>query len=229
MSTATATSLSPRDEANLTWFFSAGQTMFERSPMGGMLERAEQFAVPSLSVSVAVRSEAGHVIGYTSGIDARPTAEARNVVVHAPDDGALALYGLISRRLMLLERQLPIAVICLEALYGDLGARWAVTRHGRIAAVFHLTDAGRRLIEADDRERVAKKQPPAVLAPHLRMANEIEGARGVGGTGASTVSRERADRRRVGLMRCERQAMELRAMACAAWSQVKAEQRGRAA
>jgi hypothetical protein len=205
----TLASLHWKDEANLTWFYGKGQTLFERSPLGGMLDRAEAFHQPYCS---------------RGAISARPTAEYRNVVVHAPDNKALEMYGAISRMLMLLERRSALCCAVLEALYGDLGARWAPTRVGRLAAVYHLTEAGRRLLEADDRERVAKKQPPATLAPHLRMANELEGPRD-----GKSVSRERADRRRVGLMRCERQAMELRAQACASWNAVKSEQRGRAA
>lgn len=204
----TVASLDWRDEANLTWFYGKGQTLFERSPLGGMLARAEAFHQPYHA---------------TASISARPTAEYRNVVVNAPDNKALELYGKISRSLMLLERRSALACAVFEALYGDLGARWAPTRVGRIAALYHLTEAGRRMLEADDRERVAKKQPPAALAPHLRMANELEQRAG------ATMGRERAERRRIGLMRCERQAMELRAEACSGWNAVKAEQRERAA
>ena len=205
----TVVSLDWRDEANLTWFYSTGQTLFERSPIGGMLERAEVFHQPYRTAG---------------SISAKPTAEYRNVAVHAPDDKALTKYGDISRLLMLLEGKSALACAVIEALYGDLGARWAPTKHGRIAALYHLTEAGKRLLECDDRERVAKKQPPATLAPHLRMANEIEPAR----TGA-TVSRERSERRRAGLMRAERQAVVMRAEAFGAWNAVRAEQRGRAA
>lgn len=199
-----------KDEADLGWFYSHGQTVFERSPTGAMLERGQLFAIDNGTASAAVRNAAGDIIGYTEmfAIDARPTCESRSYYAEAPDDTNLRRYGRISRWLMLLERVSNDAPVALEAYYGDLGARWArEPKRGRIYALYHLTTAGKRLIDLAAELRAAKGQPITALTAAMQIANDICAKQSSEKQGVS-------ERRRALLLKAERQSHEMLAAAC---------------
>jgi hypothetical protein len=141
-------SMPPLDAFELEWFFSRGQIAFERSNFGSMLARQDMYSIarcyrPEMR---PVYDKQGHVIGHERGITARPTAELRAPAGYTPDSDTLTRYAHVSA---LLKRMPHAQHKALEALYGDLGQRWAGNeRFGRYGALFHLTVKGRKLIEA---------------------------------------------------------------------------------
>jgi hypothetical protein len=210
-----------RDEMNLMWFFGFGATAFERSTMGPTLEWADLFAVfrSRQSAYRAVLDSIGRVIGYAPAWDAQPTCEGRCSAQRTVDDAVLTRYAVVSRQLMLLEQRDPSSVLAFEAYYGELGARWARTpKPGRIAALYHLTGAGRKLLAEDHVRRRAKGQPEITLSPPLRMENEI-----------AVPARKRTERQRAALFAADRQATVLCERARGHWDDVRRAQRERAA
>lgn len=183
---------SPRDENDLLWYFGIGQTCFERSTFGGMLDRAAQFG--SLKYRLPqepVFGSQGQIIGNRSSISARPTAEQREVSGYVPDDAALTRYAHVSATMMRVERRDTLAAAVIALLFGDAGQRWAATEQGRDGSLYRLTAKGKKLIAADknplqitDEELIAnicitnKKQPKAettaALAVCARQASDLE-------------------------------------------------------
>jgi hypothetical protein len=136
------------DEVDLLWYHGLGQTCFERSTFGGMLERAEKFSVQASWPQVPVLGLGGSIIGYESGITARPTAEQREVSGYMPDEFALERYARVSLAMMRVERKDGLAAAVIAILFGDAGQRWAGSDHGRNGALYHLTAKGTALIDA---------------------------------------------------------------------------------
>lgn len=138
---------SPRDQFLLTWFFGRGQTVFERSVFGGMLERAELFGSvhhPPIAMEPVYDSRTGEtVIGRESALSARPTAEIRPEAGYVPDDGDLTLYGVVSSRVAKVERRDAVAALVLSLLFGDAAERWSGTSQGRLGSLYALTAKGR--------------------------------------------------------------------------------------
>jgi len=146
-----------KDEADLLWYFGLGQTAFERSTFGGMLDRAAAFSCKDAWPREPVFNDAGAIIGYESAITARPTAETREVSGYVPDDAALTRYAHVSQLMMRVERLDKVAAAVIGLFFGDAGQRWANNpEHGRAGALYHLTSKGRVLIEA------AEKVPGAI-------------------------------------------------------------------
>lgn len=226
--------MTPTDEVKLSWYFGHGQTAFERSTSGPMLERAELYGHAGALVwseradgySVDARRigrpsspwasvEDGEIVATGYAITARPTAELRQASGYVPESRAMELFAVVSSVLKELERRSPVAVAALEAYYGDVGSDWARTpKPGRIGSLYHLTGAGVRLLDVSADE-ARKKGQPVAGSPARRMANEV--------------SAPKIERRRVALMRADKQALELRAMAFVAWCEAKAERKARRA
>jgi len=223
--------ISPHDEALLSWFFGEGQCAFERSTMGPMLAHAELFGHVGelvyrersesyeLAASRLRRPAApwgsvsdGAIVYSGYEVSARPTAELRSASGYTPNLLDLERHAEVSRVLAALERRSLLAVAALEAYYGDLGAEAARTpKPGRLGSLFHLTSAGARLLEDSAAEARTKGQPVAGSLSR-RMANEVGRAK-------------KPERVRVALLRCERQAIELRRAACEAWCAARVQQR----
>jgi hypothetical protein len=140
---------SQRDTDQLTWYFGLGQTVFERSTFGGMLERAEMFGgvkhAPVAREPVYDSRTGECIIGHESALSARPTAELRPEAGYVPDDGQLHLYAVVSSRVMRVERLHAQSAVVLEVLFGDAGQRWTGNAHGRLGALFYLTAKGRAM------------------------------------------------------------------------------------
>lgn len=140
---------SQRDTDQLTWYFGLGQTVFERSTFGGMLERAEMFGgvkhAPVAREPVFDSRTGACIIGHESALSARPTAELRPEAGYVPDDGQLHLYAVVSARVMRVERLHAMSAVVLETIFGDAGQRWTGTAHGRLGALYHLTAKGRAI------------------------------------------------------------------------------------
>lgn len=142
--------LSPRDEADLEWYFSAGTVAFERSTFGATLERADMFSVARLyhCEQRPVYDAAGHCIGHERAISARPTAEVRQHGGYTPNSETLQRYAYVSTLLKRVAAQERVSALVLEHIYGDLGQRWAVNElYGRLGALFHLTARGKSLLD----------------------------------------------------------------------------------
>lgn len=153
------------DEADLEWYFGPGQSAFERSTFGAMLDAMER---ASFSTTRCARCDGDGVLdvgmvaaakwcpacggtGYrerrsrhtNATLTAQPTAEDKGGRGYTPTERALERYAAVSRRLDRVERA---HVEVLTAYYGDTGARWGRTRHGRTFAVYALTPAGHKLV-----------------------------------------------------------------------------------
>jgi hypothetical protein len=123
--------IDPRSEQDLIWYFSEGSQMLSRSTLGGMLARAEQFGFDSTGARIpSCERHAWNVVPITHHAE-EPS--------YTPDDYALVRLGRVSRRLRELRRD---DAIVLQAYYGDIGARWARTKAGRIFALYALTETG---------------------------------------------------------------------------------------
>jgi len=159
--------IEPGASMDLAWFFGAGQVAFERSVFGAILDRVEASAY----VSGQCRACQGAGIVWETGawcdrcagtgsvpvrrpsapqgepLTARPRGTQASGGGYLPDDGQLARYAVISRRLRSIA---ACHARALEAYYGDCGSRWARGRHGRLLALYALTPAGRRLVHQDE-------------------------------------------------------------------------------
>jgi hypothetical protein len=138
-----------RDECELEWFFSRGQTAFEHSTFGAVLDRAELFSVAQhyQAEQRPIHDKHGNVIGYERVVTARPTAETHQLAGYVPDSETLQRYAHVSRRL---KRVAAVSRQCaqtLEFLYGDHGQRWVANDlYGRLGALFHLTPKGKAML-----------------------------------------------------------------------------------
>lgn len=161
-----------RDEVDLLWFFGIGQTAFERSTFGGMLDRAAAMAVEFQWPREPVLSVCGAVIGWESAITAWPTAELRPHGGYEPDIETAQRYARISKVMMRMERVDALASTVIACLFGDTGQRWADKDigHGRNGALYHLTAKGKAIVAA------AANRPGALeLTAQQRIENECIG------------------------------------------------------
>lgn len=65
---------------------------------------------------------------------------------YVPSHDALDRYAKVSRWLGLVAEHSNAAVEVIRTYCGEVGARWARTRHGRIMALYPLTPAGKKLV-----------------------------------------------------------------------------------
>jgi hypothetical protein len=226
-------SITIEDEGKLSWFFGQGQCAFERSTMGPMLARAEQYGCRhagydayDVTVWERIRRDPapwGRVhdgaIEYSGRqLTARPTAELRQGSGYTPELKDMERHAEVNGVLRVVARRCPMAWYALQAYYGDLAADWQRTlpKPGKIGALYHLTEAGRRLLQ-DSAAEALKRGQPIASSPARRLQNEC-------------ATPKKSERTRVRLMQCERQALLLRAEAFAAWCEARVECRtGRAA
>lgn len=195
-----------KDEADLLWYHGLGQTCFERSTFGGMLDRAATFDTGNAHwPKCPVFNDNGDVIGHESAITARPTAETKEITGHAPDDEALIRYARVSKQMMRVERRDALASKVLEFLFGDLGARWATTEHGRNGALYHLTVKGIALIDTDNK-RSSLQLPPDARIWSICTVNQ----------------KQPKQERSTALAVCRLQAAKLEMQARAVWHEVTA-------
>jgi len=101
------------------------------------------------------------------------TAGRQPSVGFLPDDRKLELFAQCARRLMLVSAVAPILTATLKAFYGNVGARWGATKHGRIFGVFELTRSGSRLAAIAQKSvaKEAKKLTKKEAAARLRWRN----------------------------------------------------------
>jgi hypothetical protein len=126
--------ISRNDAADLLWYFSEGISTFERSPFGGMLERASVLSCDSDGEPIPTQDPSEWHVAPVKHQPAEPS--------YTPELETMVRVARISRRLSTIERADRLISTTLATYYGDLGARWAATPLGRLAAIYGLTDSG---------------------------------------------------------------------------------------
>ena len=210
-----------RDEADLNWFFSFGQSCFERSTFGAMIDAAKHFGHTQDGNRVdTMRQVEARVWRYRQGLcsgssqlvdvaedpslDAQVTQQKRGGEPgYEPNDYALRRYAIVSRRLSKLTQQ---AYLALMGFYGLQAGRWETHPLGKLVCVVVLTSAGRRLL--DNRRR---RLPDDEGRPEQCFAGEYE-----------LEQQKRDDIRRALLGKAERQALQLVSDAQAAYGGTQA-------
>lgn len=152
--------LSRGDQAALSWFFTIGVAAFESSPMGPMLQHVELYGCATVKCGgcrgAGIRAD-GAWCQKCAGTGAFPIALQRDnrspeeLPVHdtrgeggyVPDDGTMARYAVVSRRVSALPHRLQRA---LEAFHGPHGSRCDCPQAWRLVALFPLVPAGHRLV-----------------------------------------------------------------------------------
>jgi hypothetical protein len=215
--------LASRDAASLEFYFCDGKSMFAKSTMGGMLERADMFS-HATERCWGCLDEAGVSLtgGWCKGcggsgfiaveitfdkddsnVNAWPTAEPQETMGFEPSHEALQLYGRVSRRLAVVASYGGASLVdVLDDYHGDIGAKWGRRREGRIFAVYARTLAGRRLIV-----QTCKGQNIVAMAPDERLRVLVE-----------VQKRQPKNARGDLLEQAAVQARKLYGDACAAWN-----------
>lgn len=154
---------------DLEWYFSVGASAFEKSPTGGMLDRAALMAVPR---PPPVRLANGQFRAATGDepITAQPIRETRPPAGVEPDERTLARIGDLSRRMRRLRERDPLSARALALGFGDRGASWASHQLGRVIALFPLVPSGQALI----RRARAGARSNSGLGDAERLRVEIE-------------------------------------------------------
>lgn len=193
--------LSIRDENDLSWFFR--QTLYERSTMGYLLERAKLFDLQAPAAPPWPTIVDGEIVYGENEVTARPTAETREQSGHVPDDQELIRFAHVSRRIMQLKQRATVSADVLEAYLGSSGERWALTKQGRIVAVYAHTATGKKLVR-HSLEQNAKSGAKLDLSPAERIEVIVLGKADTG--------------RREALARALREAEALLRAAICAWN-----------
>ncbi len=157
-------------EADLEWFLGKGETVFARSPTGTQLDKCRDMSPspvydtqnkrmpdkydrrkPSPPTLECPEFDVARGADL-SVITAQPTCEVRGEGRVEPDDKDLMRYASVSSRLAKVGRLDLNAVTTLELYYGDTGACWGRTKHGRIFSLYAVTTSGQALVERVERE-----------------------------------------------------------------------------
>lgn len=166
-------------EDDLDWYFGEGSATFERSCFGAQLEHAELFARamrPCFDCGGLPQSVYGGEVGgsgfaesgaeckrcsgcgwvvceqrLTGPLTVKPKPEHRGESGYWPGHATLVRFATVSRVVRAVADMSAALAGALRAYYGDQGARWGLTKNGRIFAVYPLTKAGQRLVEASRR------------------------------------------------------------------------------
>lgn len=174
--------LSERDQYLLERYFSDGRA--DRSSAGAILDHCELYSVRERHNGI---------------VDARPTAEVREHTRSGPDDGQLAILGMVSRRLSVVRKTDPASYLVLSLWFGDTGAKYALTPAGRLESVVALTATGMGLVR-----RMRLKTHGADRSPDAHIASAVARA-----------AHSESIRSAIGVARVE--AVALVERACEAW------------
>lgn len=178
-------------EADLDWYFGEGGATFERSTFGAQLAHAELFARttrPCFDCGGVPESTYGGEVGGSgfteSGTECRgcrgigwivcdqrasgpltvrPKAPPHHESGYWPGHDALVRFATMSRVVKAVAAAKAVLAGALRAYYGDQGARWGLTKNGRIFAVYPLTAAGQRLLKMSRRRSEVVLQDDEVL------------------------------------------------------------------
>lgn len=163
-------------------------------------------------------------------LTAKPTMKGEEAGGVIGNDSALTRFAITSRRAGAVKDISPALHAALEAFYGDMGSRWALTQFGRLFALSHLTPAGKKLarlgIPTDApkakkkggkkaKGKAAKKAADAVESVQLSAQERI----GVQANVEQTQPHHDGMRRQL-LDAAREQAADLYARAARAWNSV---------
>jgi hypothetical protein len=164
-------------------------------------------------------------------ITAKPVAKGDEAGGVIGNDTALTRFAITSRRADAVKAISPALHAALEAFYGDMGSRWALTQFGRLFALSHLTPAGKTLARIGiqtgapkakkkgkkAKGKATKKKPTAdVVEAVLLSAQERIG---VQANVEQTQPKHEGERRKL-LDAARAQAADLYARAAMAWNSV---------
>lgn len=175
------------DESNLQWTLGMGETAFSRSTFGSTLDLAKLMSarhaydeqdhrlddkydrrprvIPDREFQVAQ----GAVM---QDHDARPRPPKRQESGYEPDHKTLMTFAGVSRKLAHVDAVSLQAGRVLRWYYGDEGARWGKTKHGRIFSLYSHTPAGEALVEKI--EAIEKSPVFLTVAERLGVIAEIQ-------------------------------------------------------
>lgn len=126
--------ISPRDEADLDWYFGEGITRFFRSTFGDMIARLDQYAHDSTPehrrIPLPDDSWTVMTIKHTK---VEPS--------YTPNDRDLMRFSRVSRAIKSVAERDGTAATTLAILHGDMAARW-----GRDACLYAFTEMGSSLV-----------------------------------------------------------------------------------
>ena len=120
--------ISPRDEADLDWFFGEGVTRFFRSTFGDMIARLDQFAHDSDGNRIPLPDDSWTVMTIK---------HTKQEPSYTPNDRDLMRFSRVSRAIKRVADADPTAATVLAIMYGDHAARW-----GRDASLYAFTKTG---------------------------------------------------------------------------------------
>lgn len=154
------------------------------------------------------------------------TEEASGVI---GSDTALTRFAITSRRADAVKAISPALHAALEAFYGDMGSRWALTSFGRLFALSHLTPAGKQLARAGiptgaPKVKAKKKKKGSKPAKKKRAEDAVESVQlnaqeRIGVQAKLQLSQYKDDRKKL-LDAAREQAAALYARAARAWNSV---------
>lgn len=145
------------------------------------------------------------------------------------NDAALTRFAITSRRAGAVKEISPTLHAALEAFYGDVGSRWALTQFGRLFALSHLTPAGKTLarmgIPTDAQKKKSKKKKKGKAAQKKTRADDaiesvqLNAQERIGVQANLQLSQHKAERQKL-LVAARQQAADLYARAARAWNSV---------
>jgi hypothetical protein len=203
-------SIGGRDEAWLTKFF--GNARAERSPAGAILDLAELYSYHEPVERPDYGEDPPAGIELLERLDAQPTKESREASREGPDDEALIVLGVVSRRLSVVRKVDPLSYTVLSAFYGDAGAVHARGDYGREAALVPYTKAGQRLARIGARKSRGSKRK-ATKEEHVQGEMTVAIARARSGLAQAGAGEEGAL-----IARGLSEARDLLARAARAWN-----------
>ena len=214
--------MTTEEETELEWYLGSGTVEFFRSTTGTMLERAKAFSPRRVSDEqgkllsdkydrrVAHPARRRFMVARGAQMqehDAQPTAEVQTPGGTEPTIKVLMRYALVSRRLARVDARSIEAGKVLRVYYGDSGARWGRTKHGRIFSLYGSTEAGAALVR-----RVEKVERSPVFLPFDERLGVI--------AALQSIPNQSKAWRRLALAEADRQAWAMYGAARKCWQEV---------
>lgn len=194
----------------MRWFFGPGASEFERSPFGGVLEKASRYdnyearitqwrawktELNALEKQVGV-GMAGVELGWEPSVTANITAETKEAPTVPDNEKALIRTARASRGLSRLSAIRPDGYVVMACAFGPGTEVWQ-QQGFPLGGLYKLTEAGRALIKKviDERAKSSAKdtqiQLPHLLHNDLRAAEHLRDGERIAMYGAADGSASR--------------------------------------